>query len=269
MVQSGYKDKWSALHYNSGASFVYSQAYAAPLLNLLNAQPGEKIYDFGCGSGDLTVQVAEAVGPTGQVVGVDYSESMIAKAKKNGVKNAFVSDAQDVQFPEGFPEELKSGFDAIFSNAALHWCKRNPGGVLDSAKRILRPGGRYVIDTGGFMACTGVRIALYAVLKQRGIDAAKLDPWYYPSVDEYHDLLESKGFTVNEIGLHPYIVSLPDGLFEWLNLFLRQEVLGGFSDAEAKEILQEIEDTCAPDCKDERGRWSVMYVRLRVSATRN
>lgn len=66
-----------------------------------------------------------------------------------------MSDAQDVQFPEDFPEELKTGFDAVFSNAALHWCKRNPKGVLDSAKRVLRPGGRYVIDTGGFMACTG------------------------------------------------------------------------------------------------------------------
>lgn len=78
MVQSSAaKDKWSAQHYNTGASFVYSKAYAAPILGLLNAQPGEKIYDFGCGSGDLTVQIAEAVGPTGQAVGVDFSASMV------------------------------------------------------------------------------------------------------------------------------------------------------------------------------------------------
>lgn len=66
-----------------------------------------------------------------------------------------MSDAQDVQFPADFPEDLKTGFDAVFSNAALHWCKRDPSGVLESAKRVLKPGGRYVIDTGGFMACTG------------------------------------------------------------------------------------------------------------------
>lgn len=77
MVQTTVKDKWSAQHYNTSASFVYSQAYAAPVLGLLNAQPGEKVYDFGCGSGDLSVQIAEAVGETGKVVGVDFSESMV------------------------------------------------------------------------------------------------------------------------------------------------------------------------------------------------
>lgn len=73
---------------------------------------------------------------------------------------------------------------------------------------------------------------------------------------------------MNEIGLHPYIVSLPNGLYEWLRLFLRETVLGDFSEEEADDILHEIEKTCEPDCKDERGHWSVMYVRLRVKATR-
>ena len=71
------KDKWSASNYNTHAHFIYSQSFAAPLLDLLNAQPGEKIYDFGCGSGDLSIQVAETVGKTGTVVGVDFSESMV------------------------------------------------------------------------------------------------------------------------------------------------------------------------------------------------
>lgn len=126
---------------------------------------------------------------------------------------------------------------------------------------------------------------MYAVLRQRGYDPVKLDPWYYPSVDGYHDvslmrlnayhflrtplqIIESAGFTVNEIGLHPYIVSLETGLYEWLRLFLRETVLGDFSDEEAHDILKDIENMCEPDCKDERGRWSVMYVRLRVAATR-
>ena len=173
------KDKWSAAQYNTHASFVYSQAYAAPVLDLLNAQPGEKIYDFGCGSGDLSIQIAKRVGETGSVVGVDFSDSMVrnkftvgkatfsdswisfgrpqvTKARNNGLKYAFQSDAQDVQFPEDFPEELKTGFDGVFSNAALHWCKRNPKGVFESAKRVLKQGGRFVVDTGGFMACTGM-----------------------------------------------------------------------------------------------------------------
>lgn len=78
VAQAAEKDKWSALHYNTQASFVYSKAYAAPILDLLDAQSGEKIYDFGCGSGDLSVQIAETVGKSGRVVGVDYSESMVS-----------------------------------------------------------------------------------------------------------------------------------------------------------------------------------------------
>ena len=81
-------------------------------------------------------------------------------------------------------------------------------------------------------------------------------------------LLEATGFEVTEIGLHPQIVSLPGGLYEWLRLFLRESVLGDFLDEEAHQILKDIEKTCEPDCKDGRGRWSVMYVRLRVRAIR-
>lgn len=73
----------------------------------------------------------------------------------NGLEHAFVSDIQNIVFPEGWPEDQKSGFDAVFTNAALHWCKRDPKGVLESAKAVLKPGGRFVGEMGGFMNCVG------------------------------------------------------------------------------------------------------------------
>ena len=136
------------------------------------------------------------------------------------------------------------------------------------------------------LALVGIRIATHVVLRQRGYDPVKFDPWYYPTADEYRDvrsiypsrlrntlltatqLLEAAGFEVTEIGLHPQIVTLPGSLYDWLRLFVRENALGDFSDEEADQILKDIEKTCEPDCKDGRGRWYIMYVRLRVKAIR-
>lgn len=74
---------WSATQYNSTASFVYSIAYTTPVLDLLEANPGERIIDFGCGSGELTTKIREKVGGGGTVVGVDMSESMVSEDIKS------------------------------------------------------------------------------------------------------------------------------------------------------------------------------------------
>ncbi|KAG6909263.1 hypothetical protein DXG01_001325 [Tephrocybe rancida] len=145
---------WSASLYNKTASFVYSSEYTRPVLELLAAQPGERIIDFGCGSGEITLQLQKHVAsaPGGVVVGTDFSESMIAKAKQNGVKHAFVGDAQTLELPNEF-SGIDQKFDAVFSNAALHWCNRDPAGVLESAKKVLKPGGRIAAEMGGFLNC--------------------------------------------------------------------------------------------------------------------
>jgi len=167
---------WSASLYNKTASFVYSATFTAPVLELLSAQSGERILDIGCGSGELTLLLQDVVGQKdgGLVVGVDFSESMVSayhfvshdisaelttpqieKAKANGVKHAFVADAQLLELPEDDPEVLER-FDAVFSNATLHWCKRDPLGVLASVRKVLKPGGRFVVEMGGFMNCIGM-----------------------------------------------------------------------------------------------------------------
>ena len=67
----------NAATYNKNASFVYSAKYTAAVLDLLDAKPGERIVDLGCGTGELTLQIAEKVGADGSVVGLDSSADMV------------------------------------------------------------------------------------------------------------------------------------------------------------------------------------------------
>ncbi|KAG7096343.1 hypothetical protein E1B28_003787 [Marasmius oreades] len=189
---------WSASLYNKNASFVYSAAFTTPILKLLDAKPGEKIVDFGCGSGELTLELEKIVGAKsgsgGLVVGVDNSESMIRTAKENGLNSCFVADIQQsLEFPKVMAVP-RNNYDAVFTNAALHWCKKDPVGVIRSVKTLLKPGGRFVGELGGFMNCVGVRSALHVVLKRRGHDSTTVDPWFFPSPEHYSKLLIEQGF---------------------------------------------------------------------------
>ncbi|GLB38283.1 putative UAA transporter family protein [Lyophyllum shimeji] len=233
---------WSASLYNRSVPFVYSPAFTAPVLELLAAQPGERIIDFGCGSGEVTLELQRYVSGGnggGLVVGVDLSESMIAQARRNGVQHAFVSDIQALELPSDVPY-LHGKFDAVFSNAVLHWCKRDPAGVLKSAKKVLKPGGRIVAEMGGFMNCIGVRSALYGALRSRGYDPVARDPWYFPSMEDYVKILVTEGFTPTHLSLTPRVTPLPTGLSGWLQVFARTSLLAGLPEGEAREIMDEV-----------------------------
>jgi ubiquinone/menaquinone biosynthesis C-methylase UbiE len=171
MASDNNPSSYTATSYNKIASFVYSKQYTSAVLELLDPKPGERIIDFGCGSGELTLNLANIVGSNGLVVGVDASESMVTytvimdnlastnvqqiqKTRSNGIEYAFVSDVQDLVFPSLWSADHQT-FDAVFTNAALHWCARNPRGVLASAARVLRPNGRFVGEMGGFANCVG------------------------------------------------------------------------------------------------------------------
>lgn len=78
----------------------------------------------------------------------------LERAKLNGVKHTFLADAQNLEVPKNIPD-IQGGFDAAFSNATLHWCKRDPLGVLASVRKVLKPRGRFIIEMGGFMNCIG------------------------------------------------------------------------------------------------------------------
>ncbi|KAJ9107570.1 hypothetical protein QFC21_001029 [Naganishia friedmannii] len=272
--------------YRKNANFVYSEEFTNPLLELLNPQEGERIVDLGCGSGELTAKLVSLVRPSGLVLGIDSSPDMLEKAKSLNSEAIHVvfASPHDIQTPLSFPlhTTLSDGdikphsFNAIFSNATLHWCK-SPASVLSLCRSLLVQDGtgRLVVEMGGGMNMIGVRSAIWQALKKRGVDPAPLDPWYFPRVEEYRGLLISAGFAVRSIELIPRSTRLPTSLYGWLTTFARSSFLSSFSDNEAAEIMHEIEDACAPDCRyeelDEKTgalmeKWEVMYVRLRFEA---
>jgi SAM-dependent methyltransferase len=160
------RQPWSAARYAAAASFV--PALGAPVLELLAARLGERILDLGCGDGALTQRIA-ALGAA--VVGVDAAPDMVAAAQARGL---------DARIIRGQSLPFVGEFDAVFSNAALHWM-RPPELVLAGVHRALRPGGRFVAEMGGHNNTAAIMVALRAVFDRRGVDAAHRSPWYFPT----------------------------------------------------------------------------------------
>lgn len=225
------------------------------------------------GSGELTLEVARAVGSTGRVLGLDASADMVSKATDLRSSNSselpapvafLVQDGHDLPLPD-----QKGAFDKVFSSAALHWMKQDPSLVLSNIFTMLRPGGSLAAEFGGFMNCVGVRGQLHASLRQRGIRPESYDPWFFPTADGYKTMLEKTGFKVKSFELVPRPTPLPkeSGLKGWLSTFAGPFLNAIQSEEERAKVVQEVEDALRPDCYDvSTGVWSVMYVRLRVLA---
>ncbi|KAG9036756.1 hypothetical protein FRB95_008087 [Tulasnella sp. JGI-2019a] len=215
------KDGWSSTLYNANSPFAYSKSNTSTILGLLDAKPAKRLLTLAVGQ-----ELEGIVGETGVVVGTDFSQNMISKARENGLKHAFVADAQDVVYPAELAS-LKGQFDAVFSNAALHWCKRDPASVIKSAREALRADGkgRFVAELGGFLNGLGLRSVLHTILESRGMDPIKLDPWFVPTVEQYKALLEKGGFQVAHISLNPRITPLPGSVVDWMRTFCRESGL--------------------------------------------
>jgi len=244
--------RWDPERYRRTAAFV--PALGQPVLDLLAPRPGERILDIGCGDGALTVKLVDA---GCVVVGVDGSAEQIAAAQARGL-DARVGDAEALDFD--------GGFDAAFSNAALHWMKR-PDAVIAGVWRALRPGGRFVAEMGGAGNVAAIRGALYTVLGARGIDAASRDPWYFPTVNEYRGKLEARGFRVRSIELFPRPTPLPGPMTDWLDTFA-ESFIGTLPPAERAAVKAEAARLMAPALQDGSGQWRADYVRLRFAADR-
>ncbi|SAM82973.1 related to ERG6-Delta(24)-sterol C-methyltransferase [Ustilago bromivora] len=274
MTSQKYHRSEDATVYRQNASFVYSSAYTAPVLQLLDPQPGDKILDYGCGSGEITLDLATIVGPDGEVTGLDASDDMIIKACNLHASHPTLQPNAPLQFinqdgHDKIPLEHLGVYDKVFSNAALHWMKRDPSLVLSRIHSAIKPNGIFAAELGGFLNCVGIRSQLHLALKRRSVDPEKYDPWFFPSPDQYSALLKEAGFEVESCELVPRITPLPkeSGLRGWLRTFAGPFLNAIEGEEEREKVVGEVEEAVRCDCFDANsGVWSVMYVRLRVKA---
>jgi len=228
---------WDAARYDDRYRWVSD--YGASMLAMLAPQPDERILDFGCGTGRLTHEIASS---GAQVVGIDSSAEMIEQARKN---------YPEIQFDVADGRTFRSNepFDAVFSNAVLHWIKP-PEAAVESIAAALKPGGRMVVEFGGKGNTRSVT------------DAMGMEPWYYPSIGEYASLLEHHGLETMTAVLFPRPVTVEGegGMRDWLKMFTSTFL--------AEDRIPEVENRLRPKLYRD-GSWHIDYVRLRVTARKN
>jgi trans-aconitate methyltransferase len=249
--------EWNANLYDAKHAFVWK--YGADLVPLLAPQTDERILDIGCGTGHLTAQIADS---GARVLGVDRSPEMVAAARKAYPHLQFEeADARDLPF--------RAEFDAVFSNATLHWIQE-PKSVIRSVRNALRPRGRFVAEFGGKGNIRKMQTAFVQALSELHATApGEINPWYYPSVSEYATLLETNGFEVRFMTLFDRPTPLADGeagMRNWITMF------GSYYSAKLtpekrESFLRRVEELLHPELFRD-GQWMADYRRLRLVAVR-
>jgi trans-aconitate methyltransferase len=243
------ENRWDALGYATHARFV--SELGMPVVEWLAPQPDERVLDLGCGDGALTAKLA-ALGV--RVTGMDHSQSMVDAASalglaaKQGDMHAF---------------SLGTRFDAVFTNAVLHWT-RDIDAVVSCVTHHLTPGGRFVGEFGGFGNVAAIVVAIQSAMQLEGEDESAF-AWYFPTPAEFGDVLARHGFEVKRVELIPRPTPLPTGMRNWLETFARPFV-AHLPEAKQAEILDRAVRLLAKALQDQKGNWTADYVRLRFHA---
>ena len=241
---------WDPEQYAENARHVAE--LGVPLLTLLNPGNGERILDLGCGDGALTQKLHDF---GCEVTGIDASAEMVAAAQELNL-TALTIDAQQLPFTEEF--------DAVFTNAALHWMKDHDA-VVSGVWRALKPGGRFVGEFGGEGNVQKIVSAISSALARRNITVES--PWNFPAAEKFHSQLESAGFTVNNIELFPRPTPLPSDLATWLRMFA-QNFLAAVPENDRPAFIDDVSGELRPALCDKQGNWTIDHVRLRFSASK-
>jgi len=249
------KHNWDSSLYENKHAFVWQ--YGEDLLQWLNPKPGDSILDIGCGTGQLTAKIAES---GAEVVGIDSAATMIAKARQNYPHLRFeVADVRNLQ--------TDKTFDAVFSNATLHWIKEADAAIA-SIHQALKPGGRFVAEFGGKGNIQAIVQALYTAFEKIGLSNPQtLNPWYFPSISEYTTLLETQGFEVTHAILFDRPTPLTDGtagIKNWIQMF-GSAFLAQLSAKEQVQVIHTVEE-CLKPILYQHGNWNADYRRIRIVA---
>jgi len=251
MPHQARQQTWSSDSYDTHARFV--SELAGGVVDWLQPKKGERILDLGCGDGVLTAELVK----TGAVLtGVDTSEDFLKAARAREL---------DVWNIDGQRLAYDRSFDAVFSNAALHWMT-DAEAVIDGVWRALAPGGRFVAEFGGHGNVAAIVTAMKAVARMRRVGDTQSHPWFFPTPSIYQRMLEARGFEVKRIGLFPRPTILPTGMAQWLKVF-RQPFFAQFG-KKADQALADTVELLKPSLCDSDGNWTADYVRLRVEAVK-
>ena len=235
-------------------------AHGEGVLQILAPQRGERVLDLGCGTGALTAKIA-ALGA--EVMGLDQDPAMIRRACECHPELRFeCADAHRFRRPAG-----EQAFDAVFSNAALHWMLR-PAEVIAGVHAALRPGGRFVAEAGGQGNLARTEQALHQARAEAGAPP-RPSPWFFPSIATYARLLEEGGLEPRWMQLYDRLTPLADGesaLADWMNMFA-SPILDDLAAGQRKHVMDRAVQLLRSEFFAD-GRWSVDYRRLRFVAVR-
>jgi len=245
--------RWSPADYARNAAFV--PALGDPVLKLLAPQPAELIIDVGCGDGALTARIAQA---GAKVIGLDSSSEMVEAARARGV-DAFVADAEAMDLAR-FGQ-----FDAVFSNAALHWML-DPDAVASGIFAALRNGGRFVGEMGGEGNLATLRRGLREEMTERGYKMPDLDPAWYAGPEEFTRLYLAAGFEDVRAELIARPTPLPGGIADWVRTFRAGLLdMAMVPEWERDGLAAAVEARVSPALRQADGSFHADYVRLRFS----
>ena len=246
------KQTWNAEQYQDNASFVAE--LGLPVVELLNPQSHESVLDLGCGDGALTEKIAKAAK---EVIAIDSSPSMLEAARKRGLNAVHM---------RGDSLSYENTFDAVFTNAVLHWIT-DYDSVIKGVYTALKPKGRFVGEFGGHGNIATLMKAMETIASQHEKIGTFTNPWFFPQADEYKKYLESNGFMVSYIELIPRPTLLKTGVKKWLKVFANH-IISDMSLELEEDFLSQIEQFVKPVLYSEKDGWFADYVRLRFQANK-